>query len=74
MMTDMFGMILHMFSKDNENKEVKQNVTSNTTRISALEAKVGNPEDVAKPLSLTVQWLCRWGPCKVSKLCKFPAY
>ena len=62
MMTDMFGMILHMFSKDNENKEVKQNVTSNTTRISALEAKVGNPEDVAKPLSLAVRNLPLPGP------------
>ena len=62
MMKDMFGMILHMFSKDSENKEVKEIVSSNTARIDALEAKVGKPEDVAKPLSLAVRNLPLPGP------------
>ena len=62
MIKDMFGMILHMFSKDSDNMQMKENVSSNIARIDALEAKVGKPEDVAKPLSIAVRNLPLPGP------------
>ena len=39
----MCGIMVHMFSKQNENDEIKATVVSNTDRIEHLKAKSGDP-------------------------------
>ena len=51
------GMIVHMFAKQSENDAIKEQVHSNTDRISHLEAKVGDANDVAYPRSLAIRKL-----------------
>ena len=54
---DMMGMILHMFAKQSENQIVKEQVESNTDRISHLEAKVGDTNEIAYPRSIAIRKL-----------------
>ena len=54
-MRDMYGMMLHMFSQTSENENVKSTVKVCVTRLDALEAKVGDPDEVAIPLSIAVR-------------------
>ena len=54
---DMMGMMVHMFAKQTENEAVKVQVHSNTDRISHLEAKVGDSNDVAYPRSIAMRKL-----------------
>ena len=54
---DMMGVIVHMFAKQSENEVVKEQVHSNTDRISHLEAKVGDANDVAFPRSIAIRKL-----------------
>ena len=49
---DMYGMMLHMFSQSSENEWVKTTVNQCVARLDALEAIVGNPDEVSIPLSL----------------------
>ena len=52
---DMYGMMLHMFSQSSENERVKTTVNQCVARIDALEAKIGNGDEVSIPLSLAVR-------------------
>ena len=54
-MRDMYGMMLHMFSQGTENERVKATVTQCVSRLDALEAKVGNSDEAAIPLSIAVR-------------------
>ena len=54
---DICGMMVHMFSKQNENDEIKATVVSNTDRIEQLEAKVGDPSDVSYLRSIAIRKL-----------------
>ena len=53
----MLGMMVHMFAKQSENDAIKEEVHSNTDRISHLEAKVGDANNVAYPSSIAVRKL-----------------
>jgi hypothetical protein len=52
---DMYGMLLHLCSKSSETEEMKVEMKSNTNRIDRLEARVGGPEDIVVPLSITIR-------------------
>ena len=54
-MKDMYGMMLHLFSKSDENDAMKGTVKNCVSRIDALEAKVGNSDEAAIPLSIAVR-------------------
>ena len=54
---DMLGMIVHMYAKQSENNATKEQVHSNTDRISQLESKVGDPNDVAYNRSIAIRKL-----------------
>ena len=54
-MKDMFGMLLNLSIKGHETEEMKTQLSENTHRLSRLEAKIGNPDDFATPLSLAVR-------------------
>jgi len=54
-MKDMFGMLLNLSLRSGETEEMKIHLKSNTQRICRLEAKLGNPDDLAVPLSLAVR-------------------
>ena len=54
---DMLGMMVNMFSKQNEHENVKTQVISNTDRIEQLEAKIGDSKDVAYPRSIAIRKL-----------------
>jgi hypothetical protein len=54
-MKDMFGMLLNLSIRSHETEEMKTNISENTRRLCRLEAKVGNPDDIAIPLSLAVR-------------------
>ena len=54
---DMLGMIVHMYAKQSENDATKEQVNSNTDRISQLEAKVGDANEVAYPRSIAIRKL-----------------
>ena len=56
-LSDICGMMVHMFSKQNENEGLKAKVASNTDRIEQLEAKVGDTKDVAYPRSIAIRKL-----------------
>ena len=51
------GMMVHMFAKQSENEIVKEQVESNTDRISHLEAKVGDANEIAYPRSIAIREL-----------------
>ena len=53
----MLGMMVNIFSKQNENENVKTQVISNTDRIDQLEAKIGDSKDVAYPRSIAIRRL-----------------
>ena len=61
-MKDMFGMLLNLSIKSSETEEMKSQLTFNSQRLDRLEAKVGNPEELAVPLSLAVRNLPFPGP------------
>ena len=44
-----------MFSQSSENERVKSTVNQCVARIDALEAKIGNADEVSIPLSLAVR-------------------
>ena len=54
-MKDMFGMLLNLSLKSGETEEMKTHLQANTQRICRLEARLGNPDDLAVPLSLAVR-------------------
>ena len=54
-LADMYGMLVHLCKKSEETEEMKINISSNVNRLDRLEARLGNPEDVAVPLSLAIQ-------------------
>ena len=54
-LTDMFGMMLNVLSKQSENDNIKSEVKSNSSRIQELEAKVGGPEQISEKLGLTIR-------------------
>ena len=53
----MMGMMLHMFAKQSENEIVKGQVESNNDKISYLEAKVGDANEIAYPRSIDIRKL-----------------
>ena len=61
-MKDMFGMLLNLSIKSSETEEMKSQLTFNSQRLDRLEAKIGNPEELAVPLSLAVRNLPFPGP------------
>ena len=54
-MTDMYGMLLNVLSKQSENDAIKEEVKDHGARIRELEAKVGDPSDVSEKLGLAVR-------------------
>ena len=58
-LTDMFGMMLNVFSKQTESDSVHQEVKNNVARISQLEAKVGDSNQISERLGLAIRNL----PC-----------
>jgi hypothetical protein len=56
-LSDICGMMVHMFSKQNENEGMKTQVVSNTDRIDQLEAKIGDPKDVSYSRSIAIRKL-----------------
>ena len=54
-MTDMYGMLLNVLSKQSENDAIKQEVKDHGARIRELEAKVGDPSDISEKLGLAVR-------------------
>ena len=56
-LSDICGMMVHMFSKQHENEGLKAKVVANTDRIEQLEAKVGDPNDVAYPRTIAIRKL-----------------
>ena len=54
-MTDMYGMLLNVLSKQSENDAIKHEVKDHAHRIRELEAKVGDPSDVSEKLGLAVR-------------------
>jgi hypothetical protein len=56
-LSDICGMMVHMFSKQNENEGIKTQVVSNTDRIEHLEAKIGDPNDVSYSRSIAIRKL-----------------
>ena len=47
----------HTLSKQHENEGLKAKVDANTDRIEQLEAKVGDPQDVAYPRTIAIRKL-----------------
>ena len=56
-LSDICGMMGHIFSKQHENEGLKAKVDANTDRIEQLEAKVGDPQDVAYPRTIAIRKL-----------------
>ena len=54
---DILGMVVHIYSKQSENDEIKAKVESNTARIDELEAKIGDRSEVAFPRSISIRKL-----------------
>ena len=53
--TDMFGMLLHVVSKQTENNSSNENISNNTMRIAELESKVGGPECISEKLGIALR-------------------
>ena len=53
--TDMFGLLLHMASKHKETEGLKDDIRSNTDRIDMIEAKIGGPDEVSERLSIAIR-------------------
>ena len=51
-MTDMYGMLLNVLSKQSETDTLKQEVKDHSFRIQELEAKVGGPNEISEKLGL----------------------
>ena len=56
-MMDIHTMLLHLCSKSEEPDVMKAQINSNVQRLDRLEAKLGNPEEIVVPLSLTIRGL-----------------
>ena len=55
LMSSVFGMMIHMSVNMDQVNVIKADVQKNTDRIIALEAKVGNTDEVATSLGLAIQ-------------------
>ena len=66
-MKDMYGMMLHLFSKSSENDALKSTVGTCISRLDSLEAKVGNPDEPAIPLSIAVRFMPLPAPGQTDK-------
>jgi len=55
MLTDMYGMLLNVLSKQTENDHIKEEVRSNSDRIRELENKVGKAEEVSEKLGIGIR-------------------
>ena len=56
--TDMFGMLLHVVSKQTENDSSNENISNNTMKIAELESKVGGPECIYICLYILLFAIC----------------
>ena len=54
-MTDMYGMLLNVLSKQSETEALKQEVKDHSYRIKELEAKVGDPDEISERLGLALR-------------------
>ena len=54
-MTDMYGMLLNVLSKQTETDALKQEVKDHSFRIKELEAKVGDPNEISEKLGLALR-------------------
>ena len=54
-LTDMFGMLVQVVSKQNESDIIKEEVRDNSNRIKELEAKVGGPDSISEKLGLAIR-------------------
>ena len=52
---DMYGMLVHLCKKSSETEEMKTEISSNKHRLCRLKARLGNPDDIAVPLSLAIR-------------------
>ena len=56
-MLNMFALILNIHSKQSETEAVKIEVKQASSRLDAVEAKIGGPDEVAERLGLAVRQL-----------------
>ena len=54
---DIYGMMLHLLSKNAENDKTKEDVVKCVSRLDSIEAKVGSQDDPAIPLSVAVRFM-----------------
>jgi len=54
---DMYGMMLHLFSKSAENDAFKNTVGKCVSRLDSIEAKIGGSDEPAIPLSIAIRFL-----------------
>ena len=57
LLLDMFAVILNIHSKQSDNDKLKGKVDETISRLEAVEAKVGDTEEVAERLGLAVRFL-----------------
>ena len=57
LLVDIYGMMVNMSAKQSEIDTVKKVVKTNTNRISELEAKIGNADQVSIPLGIAIRHL-----------------
>ena len=55
MLTDMYGILIHIASKQKETEGLKDDIRSHTERLGRIEAKIGGPEEVSERLSIAIR-------------------
>ena len=54
-LTDMYGILIHIASKQRETEGLKDDIRSHTERLDRLETKIGGTEEVSERLSITIR-------------------
>ena len=54
-LTDMFGILIHMASKQKETEGLKEDIKSNSVRLDIIESKIGGPDEVSERLSIAIR-------------------
>ena len=54
-LTDMYGILIHISSKQRETEGLKDDIRSHTERLDRLETKIGGTEEVSERLSIAIR-------------------
>ena len=54
-LTDMYGILIHIASKQRETEGLKDDIRSHTERLDRLETKIGGTEEVSERLSIAIR-------------------